>query len=240
MALEGALQALRAGEVDLALAGGADGLCQVTFAGFNSLRAVADGACLPFRAGRNGVCMGEGAGVLVLETMERARSRGVPILAEFAGAGSSCDAVHMTAPDEEGRGAAAAVRVALKDAGLEPSGIDFVNAHGTGTPHNYRAEFAALKAVFGTRVSEIPLAASKPIFGHLLGASGALEAVATVLCLLHGEVHAAPGPAEVDPALPVRLVVGEPLRIRLPAAALSLSLGFGGTNAALVFRSGAR
>jgi 3-oxoacyl-[acyl-carrier-protein] synthase II len=184
--------------------------------------------------------MGEGAGVLALEPWERARARGARILGELAGAGSSCDATHMTAPDERGRGAAAAIRVALRSAGLEARDIGLINAHGTGTPHNDRAEFQALLSIFGPRLAEIPLVASKAVFGHLLGAGGALEAVTTVLCLVHGEAHPAPGPAEVDPDTPVGLVVGAPRTIDVSGGALSVSLGFGGTNAALVFRAGPR
>lgn len=238
LALAAALEAVRSGEVDVAVTGGADSLCQLTYAGFNSLRAVAEGPCRPFGAGRAGMSFGEGAAVLVLEPLERALERGTVPLAELTGAGASCDAHHMTAPDPTGAGAAAAVERALADAGLEPGAVDFVNVHGTGTPLNDAAEWQALQRVFGERAREIPLVATKALVGHLLGCSGALEAVATILCLHHGELHPASngGPrCEADPDLPVSLVTGEPLPLPGARTALSTSLAFGGSNAALVF-----
>jgi 3-oxoacyl-[acyl-carrier-protein] synthase II len=238
LALAAALDAVRSGEVEVAIAGGADSLCQLTYAGFNSLRSVDEVPCRPFRAGRAGMSFGEGAAVLVLEPLERVLARGAEPLAELAGAGASCDAHHMTAPDPAGAGAAAAVAAALADAGLAPEAVDFVNAHGTGTPLNDAAEWRALQLVFGERAGEIPLVATKALVGHLLGCSGALEAVATILCLRHGELHpAAAGDTwcEADPDLPVALVTGEPLPLPEARTAVSTSLAFGGSNAALVF-----
>ncbi|HXU44396.1 MAG TPA: beta-ketoacyl-[acyl-carrier-protein] synthase family protein [Thermoanaerobaculia bacterium] len=239
LALGAALDALRAGEVDLALAGGADSLCEITYGGFNALRSVSEEPCRPFRAGRDGLSIGEGAAVLVLESEERALERGARPLAFLAGAGASCDAHHMTAPEPAGRGAAAAIRAALADAGLAPGEIDFVNAHATGTPLNDAAEWRAFVEVFGARAAGLPVTATKGSIGHLLGSSGAIEAVATVLCLRHDEVHPTPAGGEVDPELPVDLVLGSP-RPLAARAALSTSLAFGGSNAALVFtRAGA-
>jgi 3-oxoacyl-[acyl-carrier-protein] synthase II len=174
--------------------------------------------------------------VLVLEPLARALARGAEPLAVLAGAGASCDAHHMTAPDPSGTGAAAALAAALADAGLPAGAIDFVNVHGTGTPLNDAAEWQALQRVFGPRAAEIPLVATKALVGHLLGCSGALEAVATILCLRHGELHPAPGAGEpADPELPVALVTGEPLPFPGARSAVSTSLAFGGSNAALVF-----
>jgi 3-oxoacyl-[acyl-carrier-protein] synthase II len=236
LAIGAALEAVRSGEVDLALTGGADSLCQLTYAGFNSLRAIDEDACRPFRAGRGGMSFGEGAAVLVLEPLERALARGCVPLALVAGAGAACDAFHMTAPDPEGTGAALAIAAALADAGLGPDDIDFVNAHATGTTLNDTAEWRALARVFGERAGSLPVCASKAGIGHLLGASGAIEAVITVLSLLHGELHPVPAAAApLDDACPVALVIGKPLRLAAARAALSTSLAFGGSNAALVF-----
>lgn len=246
LALGAALEALRTGEVDIALAGGADSLCQLTYAGFNALRSVDEGSCRPFRAGRAGMSIGEGAAMLVLEPLPRALARGAEPLAVLSGAGASCDAHHMTAPDPSGAGAAAALWAALRDAGVDPGEIDFVNAHGTGTPLNDAAEWNALRRVFGARTAELPVTATKALLGHLLGSAGAIEAVATVLCLHHGELHPVPSaeataeaPADGDAPpvenVPVALVLDHPLPLPAARAAVSTSLAFGGSNAALVF-----
>ena len=246
LAIAAALESLRRGEVEVALAGGSDSLCQLTYAGFNSLRSVDEAPCRPFRAGRAGMSIGEGAAVLVLEPLERALARGAVPLAELAGAGSACDAFHMTAPEPEGAGAAAAIAAALDDAGLAPQAIDFVNAHATGTPLNDAAEWRALLGVFGERARRLPVTATKAAVGHLLGCSGAIEALVTVLSLARGELHPVPAAlpamsamsADVDPiddACPAALVTGRPLALPAARAALSTSLAFGGSNAALVF-----
>ncbi len=246
LALGAALEAIRSGEVDIAVAGGADSLCQITYAGFNSLRSVDERPCRPFRAGREGLSIGEGAAVLILESEERALARGAKPLAFLAGAGASCDAHHMTAPEPQGSGAAAAISAALLDAGMAAEAIVFVNAHGTGTPLNDAAEWRAFERALGRHARAIPVTSTKGLVGHLLGSSGALEAVATVLCLAHGEVHPGSPGGEVDPELGIDLVLGAPRRLAEfepegPATAgLSTSLAFGGANAALVFeRAGA-
>jgi 3-oxoacyl-[acyl-carrier-protein] synthase II len=141
----------------------------------------------------------------------------------------------MNAPDPEGRGAAAAIARALVDAELRAEEIDFVNAHGTGTTRNDPAEWAALRMVFGERLERLPVTSTKGLVGHLLGASGALEAVATILCLEAGRVHATPGGGGVDPELPMHLVLGDPETLARAEWALSTSFGFGGANTALVF-----
>jgi 3-oxoacyl-[acyl-carrier-protein] synthase II len=235
LALGAALEAVRSGEVDLAIAGGSDSLCRLTYAGFNALRSVDEAPCRPFRADRAGMSFGEGSAVLVLETVERALARGAAPLAVLAGAGSSCDAHHMTAPDSSGAGAAAALEAALRDAGIAAGEVDFVNAHGTGTPLNDIAEWRAFERVFGERARQVPITATKALLGHLLGSSGAIEAVTTVLCLERGELHPAPGGAEADPEIPGALVLDRPLPLPAARAAVSTSLAFGGSNAALVF-----
>jgi 3-oxoacyl-[acyl-carrier-protein] synthase II len=237
LAIAAALAALRGGEAELALAGGSDSLCQLTYAGFNSLRAVDEAPCRPFRASRAGMSIGEGAAVLVLEPLDRVLARGAEPLAEVAGAGSACDAFHMTAPEPQGAGAAAAIAAALADAGLDPAAIDFVNAHATGTPLNDEAEWRALERVFGERARRLPVTATKAGVGHLLGCSGAIEALVTVLSLARRELPPVPADAgAIDASCPAALVLGRPLPLPAAQAALSTSLAFGGSNAALVFR----
>jgi 3-oxoacyl-[acyl-carrier-protein] synthase II len=235
MAIGDAVRAVRCGEVDVAIAGGSDSLCRLTYAGFNALRAVDERPCRPFRGDRAGLSLGEGAAALVLEPLERVLARGALPLALAAGEAATCDAHHMTAPHPEGMGAAEAIRGALADARLDASEIDFVNAHGTGTPINDAAERAALVAVFGDRAPDLPVTSTKALVGHLLGTAGALEAVATILCLLEGEVHPMPDDGASDPGIRLRLVLGRPLRLARARHALSTNLAFGGANAALVF-----
>jgi 3-oxoacyl-[acyl-carrier-protein] synthase II len=232
-----ALEALRDGEVDLALVGGSDSLCRLTYAGFNSLRAVDAGACRPFRADREGMSIGEGAGVLVLERESDARARGAAILGFLAGAGASCDAHHMTSPDPDGAGIRRAVESALADAGIDAGAIAFVNVHGTGTPHNDAAESRMLAAVFGERATRLPITSSKGAIGHFLGSAGAVEAIATLLCLQEGRVHPTPGDGArrgADPELGVDLVLDAPRPLSGARYGLSTNLAFGGANAALV------
>lgn len=228
-----ALDALREGAVEVALAGGADSLCRLTFGGFNSLRSVDPEPCRPFLRDRAGLSLGEGAAVLVLARSDSGTAAGAEPLAELLGAGASADAHHMTAPRPDGAGAAEAVRRALADARTSADRIDFINAHGTGTELNDLAEFRALETVFGERLSSIPLTSTKASLGHLLGSAGAIEAAATVLALARQSLPATPGEGPLDPRTPVRISRrGTPAACR---AALSVNLGFGGCNAALVF-----
>ncbi len=244
LAIGAALDALRCGEIEAAVAGGSDSLCQLTYSGFNSLRAVDSRPCRPFRPDRAGLSLGEGAGVLFLETRARAEARGARPLAVLAGAGASCDAHHMTAPHPRGEGAALAVERALGDARLVSEAIDFINAHGTGTRHNDASEWHAIRQVFGERAPRIPVTSTKGSVGHLLGTSGAIEAVATVQCLAAGQVHPTPGDGLPDEAFDVDLVTGAARlldgRSGNTVFAVSTSFGFGGANAALVFSSAAR
>jgi 3-oxoacyl-[acyl-carrier-protein] synthase II len=235
LALEDAFRAVRDGEVDVAIAGGADSLCKITYAGFNSLRAVDEKPCAPFREGRAGMSLGEGGAALVLEPLDRALERGATPLAEILGAGTSCDAHHMTAPHPEGIGAAAALRRALAESRTTADEVKLINAHGTGTALNDASESVAFGAIFGNRSSRIALTATKSIVGHLLGCAGAIEAVATVLCLRAREAHPAAGGGRVDPALPVDLVLGAPRALSDEGVAVSINLSFGGANVAVVF-----
>jgi 3-oxoacyl-[acyl-carrier-protein] synthase II len=235
MAIGAALQALRRGDVEVALAGGSDALCQLTYGGFNALRSVDEAPSRPFRKDRLGLSLGEGAGVLVLETAAAAAARGAKPIAFLAGEASTCDAHHMTAPHPDGSGASDAIRLALADARAVPDDVDFVNAHGTGTPLNDASEAAALKAVFGDRTPSIPVTSTKSLIGHLLGSAGAVEAVVTVLGLALGEVHPMPDTGAHDPSLGLDLVLGQPRVLSHARYAISTSLAFGGANSVLVF-----
>jgi 3-oxoacyl-[acyl-carrier-protein] synthase-1/3-oxoacyl-[acyl-carrier-protein] synthase II len=231
LAIATAAEMILAGEADVMLAGGAESLSRMTWGGFHSLLLVDSEGCRPFDAKRSGMSLGEGAAVLVLESEEFARKRGARILARLVGWGASCDAHHATAPHPEGAGALAAMQSALHRAGLEPSAIGYVNAHGTGTRDNDLAEGNALKKLFGGRVP--PFSSTKRFFGHALAASGALEAVVCVEALRHQELPPNPGFGAVDPAIGLQPVA------QLQSAALtyvmSNSFGFGGNNAVLIF-----
>jgi len=237
VAFAAALDALRSGEVDVAIAGGADELCQTTYAGFNSLRAVDAQPTRPFRRSRAGLSMGEGAGVLLLETLDHARARGAHVLCELAGAGRSCDAHHVSAPDPNGAGAAAAIAIALRDANVTAADVTFVNAHGTGTPHNDDAESKALRAVFGDRTASIPVTSTKSVTGHLLGAAGGIEAVFTALSIVHRVLPPAAGAEDADPALGLDVVLHAPRSLPGHDVGISTNLAFGGNNAVVVLRS---
>lgn len=224
---------LAAGLADVVVAGGVDALCRLTLNGFASLLAVDPAGCRPFDARRGGMSLGEGAAFLVLEPLERARARGARPLALLAGTGSTCDAHHPTRPEPEGRGAEAAMRAALAAAGLEPGAIDYVNAHGTGTPDNDRAEGRALRRLFGEALP--PVSSTKRAFGHTLGAAGAIEAAVCVLALERGFLPGTPGFATPDPECALTPLAAS--RPGAPRACLSNSFGFGGANTALVLRA---
>jgi 3-oxoacyl-[acyl-carrier-protein] synthase II len=182
--------------------------------------------------------MGEGAGVLVLEDAERARERGATVLATLRGFGTSCDAFHLTAPRADGAGAAEAMTAALGDAGLEPAGIDYVNAHGTSTPLNDRAETLAIKTALGERAGQIPVSSTKSSIGHLLGAAGAVEAIAMLHSLRAGVAPPTLGLSEPDEGLDLDYVPDAarpiPAPDGRPMVGMSNSLGFGGHNAVVV------
>lgn len=237
LAIGAAVDAIRDGVVDVAIAGGSDALCALTYAGFNSLRSVDAQPSKPFQVQRSGLSLGEGAGVLVLESDRFAVARGALGLAQVSGIGASCDAHHMTAPHPEGDGALQAMAAALADAGLEPKDVDAVNAHGTGTPHNDVAEARAVNRLFGERTSQLPVMAPKASIGHVLGAAGALEAVITVLGIQDQVVFRIPGDEGADPELGVCLVTGNELELAAGHSVwISTNLAFGGANAALVIR----
>ena len=223
---------LRSRHADVALAGGSDALCRLTYSGFNVLQAVDSEPCSPFAATRKGITLGEGAGYLILERWDDAVARGATILAELSGYGASCDAHHPTAPAEDGRGAEAAMRAALGDAGVTPASVDYVNAHGTGTALNDAAETNAILAALGTSV---PVSSSKSYFGHTLGASGAVEAVVTVLALQHQIAPPTLRLKETGPECSLDYIPGIPRPMPMTHA-LSNTFGFGGSNVSLLVR----
>jgi 3-oxoacyl-[acyl-carrier-protein] synthase II len=226
---------IRDGMADVVVAGGTEAcVTPVNMAAFARMGALSRNpdpatASRPFDDRRDGFVMGEGAAFLVLESWERAEARGARILGEVSGYGLTCDAHHITAPVEDGAGAAAAMEMALADAGLEPAAIGHVNAHGTSTPHNDSAEAAAIAKVFGP--GTVPVTSNKGVIGHLIGAAGAVEAVAALLSVDRGVVPPTANHERTD--LPVDVVAGEPRDIgRAPA--ISTSFAFGGHNVALV------
>ncbi len=224
------------GRADALLAGGTDAHCKMTYAGFNALQALAPDVCRPFDRRRAGLSLGEGAAMFVLEEERHARRRGADILAEFAGYGTSADAHHMTAPDPEGRGAVAAMRRALAEARLAPEAIDYVNAHGTGTPQNDPIETRAIKAVFGAHARRLAVSSTKSQTGHCLGAAGAIEILATVLALRHGFLPPTVNLEEPDPECDLDYVP-RLARARDLRAAMSNSYGFGGNNTSVVLKA---
>ena len=223
---------LRAGHADVAVAGGSDALCRLTYSGFNVLQAVDPEPCSPFGAQRKGITLGEGAGYLVLERWDDAVARGAAILAELSGYGASCDAHHPTAPAEDGRGAEAAMRGALAEGRMTPASVDYVNAHGTGTALNDSAETRAIIAALGTGV---PVSSSKSYFGHTLGASGAIEAVVTVLALQHQIAPPTLRLSDNAPECSLDYIPHTPRPMKM-ANVLSNTFGFGGSNVSLLFR----
>lgn len=221
---------LRSGHADVAIAGGSDALCRLTYSGFNVLQAVDPEPCSPFGARRKGITLGEGAGYLVLERWDDAVARGATILAELSGYGASCDAHHPTAPAEDGRGAEAAMRRALFEG--DATSVDYVNAHGTGTTLNDSAETRAIISALGT---EVPVSSSKSYFGHTLGASGAVEAVVTVLALQHQLAPPTLRLSEPAADCPLDYIPHTPRPLEMESV-LSNTFGFGGSNVSLMFR----
>jgi len=233
---------IRRGAAELALAGGAEaGVVPISVAGFSAMRALSERndapqqASRPFDRDRDGFVVGEGAGILVLEELEHARARGATIYAELMGYGSNDDAFHITAPEENGVGAADCMRTALAMAGLGPEEIDYINAHGTSTPLNDVIETRAIKAVFGAHAYRLAISSTKSMTGHLLGASGALEAIISIMALCEGVIPPTLNLDNPDPECDLDYVPHRARRATLHTA-LSNSFGFGGHNASLIFR----
>jgi 3-oxoacyl-[acyl-carrier-protein] synthase II len=242
-ALGSALRMIQYGDADAAVVGGSEAaLTSFAFACFDRMEALSPtGVSRPFDARRDGFVMGEGAGMIVLEEASAAQARGVTILGELAGYGSTADAYHLTAPAPDGRPAARAIELALSDAGLGPDEVGYVNAHGTSTQLNDAAETIALKAALGeARAKQIPVSSTKSAIGHLLGAAGAVEAVATVETLRTRIIPPTLGYEVPDPELDLDYVPGEARPLLSanggPPAAISNSFAFGGHNVTLVFK----
>jgi len=232
-ALGQGLDWLRSGRCDAVLAGGFDELTESAYAGLSALRAVSRDTIRPFDVNRDGPLFSEGAGLVVLETPDFARARGARAYARLLGRGLNNDAFHMTAPDQTGKGIAAVMRMALKDAGLEPEKIAHLNLHGTATKYNDQIETLAIKTVFGEHCANMTFTANKSLFGHAMGAAGALEAIVTCLSLTHGLVPPTIGCRERDPELDLDCCFDSP-RAQKIELAMTNSYGLGGTNASLV------
>ena len=237
-----ALEVLQEGDADVVLAGGAEAaICPIGVAGFNACQALSTrnddpkGASRPFDAERDGFVIGEGAAVIVMETLQSAVKRGATPLVEIVGYGSTADANHITQPAPEGEGASRAMKIAIKKAGLQPDEIGYVNAHGTSTPLNDKYETMAMKGVFDEEVYRIPISSTKSMTGHLLGASGALEAAITTLAISEETIPPTINLKNADPECDLDYTPHIARQGRINAA-LSNSFGFGGHNASLAFQ----
>ena len=236
IAIGQALSAIRHGRIDVAVAGGTDALARLTFSGFNALRLMDPEPCRPFDRGRNGMSIGEGAGLLILEDLEHARRRGAHVYAEAAGYSLACEAFHPTAPEPEGQTVATMIRQALEDARCPAGDVDHLNAHGTATPQNDRAEARGVRAVFGESSRHVLVTSVKSMVGHCLGAAGGVEAAITALSVDRGVVPPTVHFSERDPDCDVEIVANTPREHRIRSA-VSTSLAFGGNDAALVIRA---
>ena len=241
-AIGDATRIIQRGDADVMIAGGAEAIIiPLTIAGFCQMRAMSTRneeptkASRPFDAERDGFVAGEGGGLVVLESLEHALRRDARIYAEVVGYGMTGDAHHMTAPDPEGDGAARAMSAALKDAALEPSAVGYINAHGTSTPYNDKFETIAIKRVFGEHAKRLPISSTKSMTGHLLGAAGGIEAIATTLTIYHGVLPPTINYEKPDPDCDLDYVPNQ-ARKQDVEVALSNAFGFGGTNAILAFR----
>jgi 3-oxoacyl-[acyl-carrier-protein] synthase II len=236
IAIGQAADAIRLGRLDAAVAGGTDALARLTHSGFNALRLMDSSPCRPFDRSRSGMNIGEGAGMLILEAMDRARRRGAHIYAELAGYSASCEAFHPTAPEPDGRPIAAVVCAALADAELDADSVDHVNAHGTATLQNDRAEARGFHAVFGDRAARMPVTSLKSMIGHCLGAAGALEAAALALTVARHVIPPTINHDETDVECNIDVVANEARQVTV-AVGVSTSLAFGGNDSALVIRA---
>jgi 3-oxoacyl-[acyl-carrier-protein] synthase II len=230
------VEAIRAGRADAVLVGGTDALARLTYSGFNLLRLMDANPCRPFDKSRAGMNIGEGAGMLVLEELDRARRRGATIYAELAGHSLACEAFHPTAPEPEGKPVAAVVTLALRDGGISPDEVQHINAHGTATPQNDAAESRGFRRVFGDRAARIPVTSIKSMIGHCLGAAGAVEAAALALTVARGVIPPTINHGETDGDCAIDVVANEAREQKIRCA-VSTSLGFGGNDSAIVMRA---
>lgn len=238
-AIGDAYRHIKFGIQDVMIVGGAEAaITKFAIAGFQSLTALSTTedptrASIPFDKDRNGFIMGEGSGMLVLESLEHAQKRGATILAEIVGYGNTCDAYHMTSPHPEGLGARKAMHLALQEAGISASDIDYVNAHGTSTPANEKGESQAIVAVLG---KEVPVSSTKSFTGHLLGAAGAVEAIATIEAMKNSYIPMTAGTKELSDDIEANVIFGQGKEAEIRYA-MSNTFGFGGHNAVLAFKN---
>ena len=236
-----AFRSIQYGEADVMVAGGAEAsITPIGIAGFTSLTALnttedASRASIPFDEDRNGFVMGEGAGVVVLESLEHAKARGANILAEVVGYGATCDAFHITSPAEDGSGAARAMENAIRDAGITAEDIDYVNAHGTSTHHNDLFETKAIRLALGDHAEKVKINSTKSMIGHLLGAAGGVEFITCVKSIQDGFVHATAGLEKPGEGCDLDYTMGDGVSMNVDVA-ISNSLGFGGHNASLIVK----
>jgi 3-oxoacyl-[acyl-carrier-protein] synthase II len=238
-----ALEMIRRGRADVIIAGGTEAaVCEIGVAGFNSCMALStrnddpQAASRPFDSGRDGFVLGEGAGLVVLESLEHAEKRGANVLAELAGYGASSDAHHVTQPHPEGEGAARAMKWAIEDAQIAPENVDYINAHGTSTPLNDKFETIAMKRMYGDHAYNLAISSTKSMTGHLLGAAGGIEAAFSVLTIKDGVIPPTINIDDPDPECDLNYVPNKAVKQEVNVA-MSNSLGFGGHNASLVFKS---
>jgi len=225
---------IRNGQASIMLAGGVEPMCRITYASFNALKSLDPDVCRPFDRHRGGLSLGEAAAVMVLETLESALARGARIYGEILGYGVTCDAHHMTSPDAQASGAIRAMQAALKDSGLGPEDIDYINAHGTATTVNDVMETKAIKEVFGRRAYAVPVSSSKAMTAHTLGASGALEGIVSLVALAHGFMPPTINYRDPDPHCDLDYIT-EGARPATLRAVLSNSFAFGGNNTTVIF-----
>lgn len=236
-----AFRAIQYGDADIMAAGGTESaICKLGVAGFTALTALCTSndslrASIPFDKERSGFVMGEGAGVVILEELEHARARGAKIYAELVGYGSTADAFHITAPIDDGSGAAKAMELAMEEAGVKPEDIQYINAHGTSTHHNDLFETRAIKKVFGDAAYDVVINSTKSMIGHLLGAAGGVEFITCIKSIQDGFIHQTVGTKETDEECDLNYAIGAPVQKEIRYA-MTNSLGFGGHNAVLLLR----
>ncbi len=236
-----AFRAIKYGHLEACIAGGTEApITGIAVAGFNNMKALTreddpSKASVPFDARRSGFVIGEGAGILILESLDSALARGADIICEIAGYGSTSDAYHITSPDPEGKGAAKSMSLAMAEAGLEPEQVDYINAHGTSTPLNDKFETMSIKRAFGDAAGKVRVSSTKSMTGHLLGAAGAVEAIVSAMALRDDIIPPTIGYEEPDPDCDLDYVPNEAVKTTVRAV-LSNSLGFGGHNGTLLFK----
>ena len=236
-----AFRHIKHGYADVMITGGCESsITPIAIAGFSNMQAlnsknIPEKSSIPFDKDRSGFVMGEGAGILVMESLDHALERGANILCEIVGYGSTCDAYHITSPDPNGESASKAMKDAIDEAGINPNEVSYINAHGTSTPYNDLFETRAIKKVFGKNAKDIPISSTKSMTGHLLGAAGAIESIACIKSLQEGFIHPTIGYSESEDELDLDYVpnLGRKCDVKY---ALSNSLGFGGHNASLLFK----